>query len=64
MLGTAKVVGSNLSRICFFFQTGNVLFQIKFPANYVCFICCRLSCRILKSFFFCCAHFFYVPFSV
>ena len=32
---TAKVLGLNLSRTCFFFQTGNIQFQIKLSANYV-----------------------------
>ena len=35
MPGTEKVLGSNLTRTCFFFHKGNMLFQIKLSANYL-----------------------------
>ena len=37
MPGTIKALGSNLTRTCFFFQTGDVLFQIKIVGqSFVC----------------------------
>ena len=35
MPGTANVPGSNLTRTCFFFRTGNILFQVKLSAAYL-----------------------------
>ena len=35
MPGTAKVLSSNLTRTCFFFRTGNILYQIKLSDNYL-----------------------------
>ena len=54
MPGTAEVLGSNLTRICFFFKR-NVRFQIKLSANY--FVCLSVS-DIDVSSFFSCALFF------
>ena len=34
MPGTAKALGSNLTRTCFF-HTGNILFQLKLSAKYL-----------------------------
>ena len=52
MPGTEKVLGSALTRTCFFFQTGYILFQIKLSANYLSAYLGRLSCHILKTHFF------------
>ena len=64
MLGTPQVLGSNLTRACFFFQTRNIPFQIKFSAN---FFSASLSVVGLvvtsrNCFFFCAI--FYAVFSV
>ena len=48
MPGTAIFLGSNLTRTCYVFQTGNILFQIK---TICLLICRRLSCHILESCF-------------
>ena len=56
MPGTETVLGLNLTRNCFFFQTRKVLFQIKLSVNY-------LSAYLLSSWLshlgiviFCFAH--------
>ena len=55
--GMSKVLGSSLTRTCFFVQVGNILFQIKLSSN-------NLSVDLLSAWmtnlgivFFCCAHF-------
>ena len=45
MPGTAKVLGSNLTRSVFFFQTGNVPFHKKLSAHY-------LPSYVLSAFFY------------
>ena len=37
MPGRAKVLGSRLARICFFFSNGKYSVSKKLSANYVCF---------------------------
>ena len=50
MPGTAKVLGLNLTRNCFFFQTGNILFQIKISAKHL-FTCLLLGYLSYLGFF-------------
>ena len=62
-LGTAKVLGSYLTRTCFFFQTGIFLFQLQLSANY--FVSLSIvGLVVTSSVFFAALFFFDVAFSV
>ena len=50
--GMAKVLSSNLTRTCFFFQMGNSPFQQNSR-----FINCLMFCRLLHLKIFCCMKF-------
>ena len=52
MLGTAKVLGSNLSKTCFFFKRELICFKYNCRTFICLLICCRLSFHFLDCFFY------------